>query len=101
MAQFYSDPTREDDPRALPDAEAFYSQARTCEVCGDVELADRATGSFPPDVTECLQCGDDGPREIVGGYWAWYVQPGALPDEDPRGPFETREKAIEAIREEV
>lgn len=73
MSQFYTDPTRETDEHALPDAETVYFSA----------------GEFVfDDESDC----------DPGWYW-WPCFPGCLPDGDPIGPFETEEEAIEDARE--
>lgn len=71
MTQFHSDPMRESDPAALPDCEVF-------------ELTDR---EFAEDVYE---------YGTGGWFWCYW------PDNDGiDGPYETREAAIEAAREEA
>ena len=74
--QIYSDPTRADDPTALPDCEVFYMSAGelSCDVAGDV-----------PD--------DECEPALPGWYW-WPCFPGCLPDGDPVGPFDTEAMAI-------
>ena len=71
--QAYSDPTRENDPHALPDVEVFYQ-----------DVSD-------PD---CVGNGDqeDGPL-ATGWYW-WPCFPGCLPDSDPIGPFDSEDEAL-------
>lgn len=63
--QAYSDPSRSDDPHALPDVEVFY-------------------------VKEPFAF--DGMKD-PGWYW-WLCFPGCLPDSDPVGPFETEAEAL-------
>lgn len=75
MTQYYSDPTRESDPHALPDVEVFYLRA----------------GEMPRE--------DDEPNE-AGFYW-WSCFPGCLPDGDAIGPFATEEAALADAREGV
>lgn len=72
--QVYSDPTRENDPHALPDVEVFYHD-------GDdtVEFEDGSESHF---------------GMTTGWYW-WSCFPGCLPDGDPNGPFESAEDAVE------
>ena len=67
MSQHYSDPTRADDPHALPDIEVFYRTATACQV--------------------------DGWDTGEGWYW-WACFPGCLPDGEPMGPFATEADAI-------
>jgi len=72
MSQFYSDPSRETDPYALPDVEIFYQVAQDDE------------DKF------------DGP-----GWYFWFCSPGCLPDSDPFGPYESETDAQNAARRYV
>lgn len=78
--QFYTDPEREKDPNALPDAEVFTVTSDDCQP-GTVFWNDDTSEPFP-----------------TGFYW-WPCLPGCLPDGDAIGPFETEEEAIEYARE--
>lgn len=70
MSQHYSNPSREDDPHALPNIEVFW---------------------LPKDYL-------DG-EEIPAG-WFWHACfPGCLPDGDPVGPFDTEAEALADARE--
>jgi hypothetical protein len=71
MTQAYSDPSRADDPYALPDVEVFYA-----------------------DEGELGTVNDDTEQSAAGWYW-WPCFPGCLPDGDPCGPFETEAEALE------
>ena len=71
--QFYTDPTLETNPHALPDAEVFHSLDYRAE-----------HGAWLPE---------------PGFYW-WPCFPGCLPDGDPIGPFETEDEAIRDARGE-
>lgn len=73
MSYFYTDPTREKDPHALPDAEVFQ--------------LDEAES--PED--------DDGDR-LGAGWYVWACLPGCLPDSEPSGPFESAEEAVSEWR---
>lgn len=66
--QFYSDPSRESDPYALPDCEVFFAD--------DAEMVD-----------------DEGNANERGWYY-WYCFPGCLPDSQWFGPFNTKAEAI-------
>jgi hypothetical protein len=68
--QAYSDPSRETDPRALPDVEVFH-------------LTGNEEWNHPLD--------DSAPRR--GWYW-WSCFPGCLPDGDPIGPFDSEREAL-------
>lgn len=69
MSHFYTDPTRETDPYALPDAEVFHSV----------------------DHNAYAEC--EGDRLEEGWYWRPRF-PGCLLDDAPIGPFETEGEAI-------
>lgn len=88
MAQFYSDPRREDHSFALPDCEVFYMPAN--------EIRDYAASGNPENP---WADGDGEPRGE--GWYYWYCFPGCLPDSDPFGPFETEQEAMEHAQEEA
>ncbi len=77
MAQYYSDPSRENEEHALPDLEVFYLTRSEAK-----EMA-RERG------------------ELGGfaGWYYWFCFPGCLPDSDPIGPFETEAEALADARE--
>ena len=77
MTCFYSDPNRESDPFALPDAEAFYA-------------------------TDCFGLDDDSDRDDAApaGWYVWACFPGCMPDSDPCGPYDSEAEAIAAWRDE-
>ncbi len=75
--QAYSEPTREQDPHALPDVEVFY-----------VDHTQAAR-----DTTEPMH---DPMR--AGWYW-WSCFPGCLPDGDPIGPFGSEAEALADAQE--
>lgn len=74
VSQFYTDPSREKEKYALPNAETFFAHEGEWE-------------------------NEEGEPNDAGWYY-WYCFPGCLPDSDPWGPFETEEEAIEHAREE-
>lgn len=84
MSRFYTNPSREDDTHALPDAEAFYLTAKEAEEYNSdhVSNADDNCDLY------------DGP-----GWYAWACFPGCLPDGEPHGPYKTEAEAIAAHRE--
>lgn len=106
MTQFYTDPSRESDPHALPNAEVFY---RGCDDIAQEQI-DNCTDEAFDVAADCGQmfdnvkhmtwfrqavaedCGD-----LVGWYY-WPCFPGCLPDGDPVGPFETEAEAIADAR---
>jgi hypothetical protein len=71
VTQFYSDPSRESDPTALPNCEVFYAD----------------------DLT------DDEGEPLEAGWYYWYCFPGCLPDSEAIGPFETRAAAMQDARD--
>lgn len=73
MTQTYFDPTRENDPHALPDCEVYYVSQ------DDIDM-ESFSDAFP------------------GWYWRACF-PGCLPDGDPVGPFGTELLAIEDAQE--
>jgi hypothetical protein len=79
----YSDPSRENDPHALPNVEVFDAAVFVCGYCG--------TRLFPE---EC-DCAGKEPAEGRGfKYWYAYGFPGCLWDSEPVGPFDSEESAI-------
>ncbi len=81
MAQFYSDPTRESDTYALPDARVFHA----------------AEGELWDAENDPAQC--DEPS--AAGWYFDFCFPGCLPESDPFGPYATEQAAIDACREMV
>ncbi len=95
MAYFYSDPSRESDPYALPNVEVFGPmQSGECNRC--------TSGAMYADQGEqdCDSC-PDGKVEPDGesGFYYAFGFPGCLPDGDAVGPFATEVLAIAAARE--
>ncbi len=82
MTQAYSDPTRENDPHALPDIEVFQVD--------ETEAKHNARHNREYD---------DGSPEQPGWYW-WACFPGCLPDGDPIGPFDTEAEALADARDQ-
>ena len=76
MTQIYTDPAREIEPFALPNAEVFYfSQLEANYNLENLDHEDEDT------LTE------------VGWYWVSCF-PGCLPDSDASGPYDTEAEAI-------
>jgi hypothetical protein len=71
--QAYSDPARENNPYALPNAEIFFVD--------DGELLD-----------------DDG-EPLDGGYYWQACFPGCIPDGEPIGPFATEAEALADLQD--
>ncbi len=76
MTQAYSDPSRENDPHALPDIEVFHVNERQCREWNDDPECGESRSDFEP-----------------GWYW-WTCFPGCLPDSKPNGPFATQAEAL-------
>ncbi len=74
--QFYTDPSRENDPHALPNAEVFQHDPNQCDTA--------------------IVCHFDG---MAAGYYWWSCFPGCLPDSEPTGPFVTEAEAIADAQE--
>lgn len=84
MMQFYSDPSRGNDPHALPDCEVFYVGPggwSPSEIAGDYESGDT--------------------RELDPGWYYQFCFPGCLPDSELIGPFDTEREAIESAQSEA
>ncbi len=107
MAQAYRDPTRENDPHALPDIEVFQLTAH--EVA---EMDEDAVWEFSHRHEFRLATMNIRTREamldamvnelgITGGWYWWACFPGCLPDCDPVGPFDTEAEALADARQEV
>ena len=78
MSQFYTDPSREMDEHALPNAEVFWAN--------------------PGDLNEIFEFSlEEGENSPQGFYW-WPCFPGCLPDGEPIGPFETEDEAMKDAR---
>ena len=74
MTSEYSDPTREENPYALPNIEVF-----------------QVPEDYQPET-------DDGTPLEPGWYW-WSCLPGCLPDSEPTGPFDSEQEALEDARD--
>lgn len=78
MSQFYSNPSRENDPHVLPDCESYYFDPK-----------------MDPPIID-----DEGNEAPKGWYW-WHCFPGCLPSGDPVGPFDTEQQAIDYARDNL
>ena len=102
--QEYSDPSRSDDPYALPDVEVFQLTA--------IEVAEREDdlideyqrrheyrlAGMNSRVREALLEAIVDEQQITGGWYWWSCFPGCLPDSDPEGPFPTEADALDDAR---
>ena len=77
MGYEYSDPTRADDPNALPDVEIFFD-----------------------DHDQSRNFDSEG-QPVRPGYYFAFGFPGCLWDSEPEGPFDTYAEALNAARELV
>jgi hypothetical protein len=103
--QFYTDPTRESDTYALPDARVYQLTAREVAEMDDdtidsylrrrefqlAAMSDRVRDAMFDAMIE-----DNG---ITGGWFFDYCFPGCLPDSAAFGPYESRDAAIAAARD--
>lgn len=100
MSQVYSDPTRADDPHALPNIETFVSTYGHCRQCGMLVLG--IAGYQHSQWQSCPDCSDHsvacGKGIVVilnkTGWFYWFCFPGCIPDSDAIGPFSTEAEAI-------
>ena len=107
MSQFYSDPSREPDPFAIPDCEAF--QLTAVEVAATMEdevyefskRREFRLYAMNRRVQETMLDAMVEELGITGGWFYQYCFPGCLPDSEPIGPYATRQEAIAAAQEEA
>lgn len=107
MVQFYSIPARESDPHALPDCEAFEMTAE--EVAASSVYEDEQfefmrrhefrLAGMNSKVRDAMLAAMIEELSITGGWFYWYCLPGCMPDGPPTGPYESRDAAIAACRE--
>lgn len=102
---FYTDPTRESDTYALPDACVYELTAREVAEAMDDETIRymrrrefqlAAMSSRVRDAMFDAMIEDNG---ITGGWFFDYCFPGCLPDSPAFGPYESRDAAIAAARD--
>jgi len=100
MSQAYSDPTREDDPHALPNIETFELTAlEVAEMEEDLiweymRRHEYRLASMNGKVREAMLDAIVDEEQIAGGWYWWPCFPGCMPDSDPIGPFETEADAL-------
>lgn len=78
--QAYSDPSRENDPHALPDLDVFFMSAR------NIAAVFEDNGGHETEYTE-------------PGWYYCYALPGCLPDSEAFGPFATEAEALADARD--
>ena len=103
--QFYTDPSREFDTYAMPDARVYELTAREVAEMDEDALHDHmrlrgfqfaAMNSRTRDAMLDAIIENNG---ITGGWFFDYCLPGCLPDSQPFGPYESRDAAITAARD--
>jgi hypothetical protein len=103
--QFYTDPTRESETYALPDARVYELTAlEVAELDEDTirsymrrrEFQLAAMSDRVRDAMFDAMIEDNG---ITGGWFFDYCFPGCLPDSQPFGPYDSRDAAITAARD--
>ena len=93
-AYHYSDPSRENDPNALPDIETFYVDAGAYMR----DTSDGALHTLTEPDQSAHDCDRDG-CEVATAGWYWQACfPGCLPDGEPSGPFATEADALADAR---
>ena len=107
MTQHYSDPSRENDPHALPDLETFQLTAReVAERDEDMNHdymkrhAFRLSGFNSRDRDKMFDAMIE-EECIEGGWFYWFCFPGCMPEGDAMGPYATQAEALAAARESV
>jgi hypothetical protein len=99
MSQEYSDPTREDDPHALPDVEVFQMTAEEVAEMDDDLIAEYERrheyrlASMNSKVRQDMLAAIVDEEQITGGWYWWSCFPGCLPDSPPIGPYDTYDLA--------
>lgn len=72
----------------------------TCDKCGDsaTPLAMPGDEIFDGICPECMEENCKLTRTGIMKFWWWTCYPNCLPEDDPRGPFDTCEAAIRNAR---
>ena len=106
MSQAYSDPTREDDPHALPNIETLELTAlEVAEMEEDLiweymRRHEYRLASMNGKVREAMLDAIVDEEQITGGWYWWSCFPGCLPDSEPMGPFQTEAEALADAQED-
>lgn len=103
MSYVYSDPSKADDPTALPNAEVWEARVGRCDCGAVLPLFGGALAQSEGE--DCPECGPasrsliqhDGER----GWWYAFGFPGCLHDSEPVGPFESVQEALDDLRTDV
>lgn len=103
--QFYTDPSRQSDTYAMPDARVYQLTAREVAEMDDDLIHEymrkhqyriAAMSRRTRDAMFDAMIEDNG---ITGGWFFDYCLPGCLPDSQPFGPYDSRDAAINAARD--
>lgn len=101
MPYYYSDPSRESEPYALPNiwvVERDASDGVCCPECSENVNLDRSEDDNGSLVRTCPECkAEVDPADFNGWYWAPCF-PGYLPDGDFNGPFDSVQAAVDDMR---
>ena len=98
--QAYSDPSRENDPYALPDVEVFeLTAAEVAERDEDLiyeymQRPEFRLAAMNSRARERMLDAIVEEQGITGGWYWWTCLPGCLPDSEPIGPFDTEAEAL-------
>lgn len=100
MSQYYSDPSRESDPHALPDV--WVTQLTAEEIAANMEdeiwqyrkRPEFKLASMNSRTRDKMLETMIAELEIEGGWCWYYCQPGCMPDSGPYGPFASHDAAV-------
>lgn len=102
---FYTDPARESDTYAMPDARVYHLTAREVAEMDDdliheyMRKHQYRLASMSNRVRDAMFYAMVEDEGITGGWFFDYCLPGCLPDSQPFGPYESRDAAITAARD--
>ena len=96
MTQAYSNPKRESESYALPDAEVWQARTYNSKCCLTAHPEDYVTACKDQLCLTCERPAKYTPSKF--GWYYWYCSPGCLPDSNPFGPFDTEAEALEDMR---
>jgi hypothetical protein len=102
MSQAYSDPSRSNDPYALPDIEVWQDEVAELDCdCGFYEVPSSHAFAVE-DECDCPSCGKAVlPKATKNLKWFyWFCFPGCLPESDSHGPFDSKADALSDARKD-
>lgn len=99
--QTYSNPKDADKPNRLPDAEVWQDRVATVACgCGTYDVPeDEAYAESKSYCPSCAQPGATRHKTRRMAWWYRYCSPGCLPDSDTYGPYDSRDEAECALRD--